>query len=445
MHDRRRRLTRRMSWLLLGALLLGLVACGGGEDGEGGSVPAAGESDVLLAWNDLGMHCLNPSYDQAVILPPYNTVWAQLVHRGSPPQIVTTGVTLEYRLLNNTTSATKTHPATGGDYGPFWTYVGQLFGVSLAPNTGLNLKNPALHNGLSGTMVLVGNHFEVDGVPATPVDDAGVWNPYQVMEITARNSTGAIVAKTRATVPTSDEIHCDKCHGADPFADILQKHDARAGTTLAASAPVLCASCHGSPVLGTSGPGAAGSYLSEAIHGAHADRGAGCYDCHPGATTRCNRSLAHTNNNAADGNCVACHGTLGQVASSIAAGRIPWTSEPQCATCHNNVAEVDTGSVLYRDATGHGGLNCAACHGSPHAMVPSREASDNYQALQYQGKALSIGSCGVCHSNSRGRGSSEFLGEHGSGRQSSACNVCHTAVTSADTSKWPHHYQWTGR
>ncbi|MFA6034485.1 MAG: hypothetical protein WC889_16420, partial [Myxococcota bacterium] len=34
---------------------------------------------VLLAWNDLGMHCLNPSYDSAVILPPYNTVWAQVV------------------------------------------------------------------------------------------------------------------------------------------------------------------------------------------------------------------------------------------------------------------------------------------------------------------------------------------------------------------------------
>jgi len=24
-----------------------------------------------------GMHCLNPSYDTAVILPPYNTIWAR--------------------------------------------------------------------------------------------------------------------------------------------------------------------------------------------------------------------------------------------------------------------------------------------------------------------------------------------------------------------------------
>lgn len=31
---------------------------------------------VLFAWNDLGMHCLNPTYNTAVILPPYNTVCA---------------------------------------------------------------------------------------------------------------------------------------------------------------------------------------------------------------------------------------------------------------------------------------------------------------------------------------------------------------------------------
>jgi len=26
----------------------------------------------VFAWNDLGMHCLNPTYDKLVILPPYN-------------------------------------------------------------------------------------------------------------------------------------------------------------------------------------------------------------------------------------------------------------------------------------------------------------------------------------------------------------------------------------
>jgi len=443
------------SWLIISAIILALLtACSGGGSGgssdggdttEGSSPPATSGDYVLFAWNDLGMHCLNPTYDTAVILPPYNTVWAQLVRRGSPPQLVTTGVSLEYRIVNNTSSADKTSNTTGADYGQFWTYVQQLFGVSLATDTGLNLKDPNRNNGLSGTMVVYGNHFEVNGIPLTPVDDNGQWNPYQVMEITARNGSGTIIAQTRTTVPTSDEIHCDKCHGgSNPFLDILEKHDDEIGTDLVNNQPVLCASCHGSPVLGGSGKGAAGIYLSEAIHGSHADRGAGCYDCHPGANTQCNRSLAHNGDNAADGNCEACHGTMQQVANSINEGRIPWESEPRCVDCHTGVAEVDTGTTLYRNADGHGGLNCAACHGSPHAMIPSREAVDNYQAIQYQEKALTIGSCGVCHDNSRGEGSGEFLEEHGSNNET-ACNICHTVVTTNDTSLWPHQYQWRGR
>ena len=448
--------------LVLLSLLL-LSACGGGggsgdvtagddisDDGtgDGGTPPVTDAGYTLLAWNDLGMHCLNPTYDTLVILPPYNTVWAQLVRRGSPPQLVTSGVTLDYRVVNNTSSADKTNPAMGSDFGQFWTYVQQLFGVSLAPDTGLNLVDPTLHNGLAGTLVQTGSHFEVDGIPLTPVDDSNVWNPYQVIEITAKDGSGNVLATTRATVPTSDEIRCATCHGSNAFADILAKHDADVGTGLAAATPVLCASCHGSPALGTSGPGSAGIYLSQAIHGFHADKSTplgaaiGCYDCHPGTTTRCNRSIAHT---AADGNCTTCHGSLQQLAAGIAAGRIPWASEPKCSDCHGGVAEVDTGTTLYRNASGHGGLGCPACHGSPHAMVPSSQASDNYQAIQYQGKALSLSSCAVCHATSRGAGLSEFLEEHGGTSHPSACGVCHTTITTIDTTLWPHHFEWQSR
>lgn len=197
------------------------------------------------------MHCLNPTYDTAVILPPYNTVWAQVVRRGDPPQIVTTGVTVGYKMLNNTYSDGKsgTAPVTS-EFAQFWTHVQELFGVGLASDTGLNLVDPTVHNGLSGTLRLKGDHFEVDGIPVTPLDDALRWNPYQVAEIRVKDAAGSVVAQTTATVPTSDEIHCDKCHGPTPFTDILTKHDANEGTTLLAQRPVLCASCHGSPVLG---------------------------------------------------------------------------------------------------------------------------------------------------------------------------------------------------
>lgn len=396
---------------------------------------------VVFAWNDLGMHCLNPTYDDFVILPPYNTVWAQVVRRGNPPQIVTQGIKVDYRLINNTFSYGKQ------SYGQFWDNMQALFGVTLPHDKGLNLEDPLVNNGLSGTMLAKGDHFQANGIPVTPVEDGGKWNPYQVAEVTVSDAaTGQQLAQTRATVPTSDEIHCDGCHGAG-VAPILTAHDNISGTSLQSQKPVLCASCHASPALGSPGkPGV--KYLSEAIHSFHGNLGADqptCYNCHPGASTKCNRSLRHT---ADDGNCTNCHGTLAQVGSSIAAGRVPWVNEPNCSQCHGGttIPEVDTGTTLYRYAKGHGGMSCAACHGSPHAMVPSREPSDNYQAISYQGKAVTIGSCAACHDNSRGEGSSEFNEEHGgtNPKHSNACHVCHTAVPSTPA-LWPHSYKWNAR
>jgi hypothetical protein len=432
--------------LLISLFCLSLISCGDGDEGDR-SIPAVGMNYVLLAWNDLGMHCLNPTYDTLVVLPPYNTVWAQLVRRGSRPTLVTSGVTLEYTMVNNSSSVNKSSIAHSSDYGQFWTYAFNLFGVTLANDPGLT------GNGLSGTMTPVGSHYEAVGIPVTPVDDSNVWNPYQVIEITVKDSSsGAVLAKTRATVPTSDEINCNRCHAptgtiTDSFNDILQKHDTAVGTTLISSTPVLCASCHDSPALGMSG-GSASTYLSEAIHGFHAGKttpegaAVGCYDCHPGTSTKCNRSQAHT---AADGNCVTCHGDMQNVATSITQGRIPWVTEPKCNSCHTGVSEVDTGTALYRNSLGHGGVNCAACHGSPHAMVPSNVSSDNYQALQYQGAALSLGSCAVCHSRSKGGGAGEFMGEHGGSGHPSACAVCHTTIPSGNTSLWPHRFEWKNR
>ena len=429
----------------MGAILiasLALVSCGtSGGDGDGDDVnakaiPAANMAYVAFAWNDLGMHCLNPTYDKAVILPPYNTVWVQVVKRGDPPEIVTAGLTVEYAIRNNTYSYGKR------SYGQFWDNMLALFGASLPHDKGLNLEDPAINNGLSGTMVVKGDHFQVNGIPVVPVDDALAYNPYQIADITVRDSgTNAILVQTSATVPTSDEFNCAKCHGADPLLDVLLSHDDNEGTNLANAGPVLCAGCHGSPALGQVGPGSSGLYLSRAIHGFHAVTGAACYDCHPGNIAKCSRSVAHT---AADGNCIACHGTLQDVASSIANGtRIPWVGEPMCATCHAGVAEVNTGTTLYRNANGHHGMSCPACHSSPHAMVPSSQASDNHQAVQYQTTVATIGSCKVCHPTSKGEGIDEFLQAHSN--RATACSVCHTAAPSANASQWPHQFQWKSR
>lgn len=440
---------RRASTALVscGILFLLLTAGCGKEDGVNAvGIPAGDDSYVVFAWNDLGMHCLNPTYDTAVLLPPYNTVWAQVVRRGNPPQVVTEGLSVQYRVVNNTHSYDKTD-ANGGDFGQFWDYCQAVFGVDLPHDRGLNLEDPAIHNGLSGTMVTKQDHFQVNGIPVTPVDDSGIWNPYQVLEVTVYQGSN-VVATTRTTIPTSDEINCARCHtesGQTVFENVLVRHDALHGTSLMDERPVLCAngSCHGSPALGQTAAGDNG-YLSKAIHAAHADRGAACYDCHPGTNTKCNRSLAHTN---PEGNCTACHGTLAAMAQGMESGRVPWAEEPKCgqAGCHTGVQGVDTGQVLYRNAAGHGNLACPACHSSPHAIVSSRETSDNYQAVQYQTASVTIGSCGACHENSHGEGAGEFGEEHGGSKgRVSACRVCHTSVSSG-TSNWPHAFTWKAR
>jgi hypothetical protein len=142
------------------------------------------------------------------------------------------------------------------------------------------------------------------------------------------------------------------------------------------------------------------------------------------------------------------YGSLENVSTSIGHGRVPWANEPKCATCHTGVAEVDTGNALYRNATGHGGVYCTSCHSSPHAMVPTSQSADNYQALQYQGKALPIADCGVCHKSSKGESNlGEYLEAHGgnSPERPNMCYICHTSVNTANTAQWPHQFQWKSR
>ncbi|MBM3304556.1 MAG: hypothetical protein FJY79_01195 [Candidatus Aminicenantes bacterium] len=400
-------------------------------------IPAESLEYVVLAWNDIGMHGFSATYDSEVLLPPYNTLWAQVVRRGAPPEIVTAGVRLEYRIVDNTFSYGKR------SYAQFWDNSLLLFGTALAPDTGLNFVDPGVHNGLTGEMVLKGNHFQADGIPVVPVNDADVWDPYQVAEIKVLDAaTGLELAVTRTTVPTSDEISCAKCHGVGDVKSILEAHDESEETTLVDSKPVLCAACHGSPFLGQTGPGSSGKYLSQAVHLTHSLKTVNCYDCHPGQETKGNRSTDHTN---ASGNCATCHGTMANLANTITSGRVPWSGQPKCASCHTFVHEVETGAALYKDSAGHGELSCSACHGPAHATVPSNEDSDHYQALQYQNKALTIGSCRVCHSSSKGGGLVNIVTAHGGDRPTS-CAVCHTApIATNNPESFPHRFQWRRR
>ncbi len=336
---------------------------------------------IVLGWNDLGMHCMNGEFSSLCILPPYNNMWAQVIKRGNPPQLVNSGVTLDYAFPLNSKSSNKVN---------FWQYANKLFGVTLANDIGLT------GNGMTGQLKWNGTAFEASGIPITPFEDAAptTERPYQEAQITMRlTSKAAIMDQTNFVTPVSTEIHCDKCHrGTNPYDAILKKHDEENGTHLLTSKPVLCGSCHADAALGTTGkPGIPN--LSQAIHGKHGEEvpSIGCYDCHPGQQTQCLRDAMYS----AGKTCTDCHGSIRTVASSISSGRRPWLDEPKCATCHPQQPE--NAGKLYRNSTGHGGLYCEACHNSTHAILPTVVYKDGLQNLRLQGTNKALGDCMVCH------------------------------------------------
>ena len=354
---------------------------------------------VVLAWNDLGMHCYNRDFQDLAVLPPYNTLWAQVVKVGDPPQIITSGITVTYSFPDNTYSVGKSN---------FWDYDLPLFGIDLDPNVGLTGK------GLTGTMDLHIDHFVADGIPLTEFRDGDLVNryPYQLAQIIVKESlTGTELAKLTVVAPVSTEMRCDYCHYDGALenistgrveTNILALHDMEneseypPGHTgaLMDRRPILCAECHASNALNA--PGVFGlPNLSKAMHDEHAEKVtqdlSGCYGCHPGPQTKCLRGVMAEEKGM---DCIDCHGTMKKVSHNPS----PWLNEPRCdsAACHGSGYAQD--QVLYRMSKDHGGIYCAACHDSPHAIAPSREPNDAIKYIELQGHSGTLDKCTVCHS-----------------------------------------------
>jgi len=248
---------------------------------------------------------------------------------------------------------------------------------------------------------------------------------------------------------------------------------------------ILCARCHASEAL--PGSGIAGiSPLTQAIHRRMANvvdpvtgltldstgNRSACYRCHPGSVTRCLRG-AMGNAVAADGTlamqCQSCHGSMSEVAS---VDRTGWLDEPACQNCHTGTAVLNNGEIrytsafepsgdrraavdqtfatnadkpapgysLYRFSTGHGGLQCEACHGSTHAEFPSSHRNDNLQSIALQGHVGMLIECTGCHASDPDTIDGGPHGVHPVGQvwverhgeavgegQTAACRACHGA------------------
>jgi hypothetical protein len=430
-------------------------------------IPLSGTQDYqVFSFNDLGMHCYDSDFSIFSILPLFNVLHGQVIMKGASPQLVVDAMDVTYKGMAdktgsiNTTSINKTN---------FWDFVFPLFGVNLALNEGIlgawmpgagNVPQPFHPNAHHATW------FSAEGIPITALDDNFKKNSYPLMMVEATDTnTMETVSSLPVVVPASDEMSCGVCHNTggeaaslpevqwststDPTLqykeNVLILHDYRSGTDLVNSMPVMCASCHYSPALDLAGTGPTGPqllnpYMSQAMHGFHASRivtppasGNLCFYCHPGEITKCARGAMET----AGLDCLNCHGNMYAVGR---ADRMPWTDLPRCESCHTGDAVSNIGdqiigrttymdspnvatfiiatnkrfaeeaNTLYRNSAGHNGVACESCHGSPHAIWPTREANDNLTAQTIQGHDGMIIECKVCH----GSGLSNTLdGPHG--------------------------------
>ena len=206
--------------------------------------------------------------------------------------------------------------------------------------------------------------------------------------------------------------------------------------------PVLCTACHASNE--SPGSGVEGMRpLTLVIHAKHsyvADPKRGlplsffndssvCLQCHSGPETRYLRG-SHRKVVNADGalsiQCQNCHGNLLAVGRT---GRQGWLDQPNCQSCHTGNAMQNNGQLRYTTAfdsagrvrlpvnrtfatesntpaaglnlfshsKGHGGLQCAACHGPAHGEWPSLESNENVQSQRLQGNRGTLARCTACH------------------------------------------------
>ncbi len=206
--------------------------------------------------------------------------------------------------------------------------------------------------------------------------------------------------------------------------------------------PVVCTRCHTSnAVPGSGAPGM--RPFTQLIHTKHAfvthptlgvplnqlNSSETCFQCHAGPSTRFLSGVHHNLVNA-DGSltmqCQNCHGAMTTVGAPTRQG---WLQEPNCQSCHTGTALQNNGELRYTNvfvtntvarvalnttyatqpdvpaaglslfhaSVGHGGLQCAACHGAAHAELPTLQANVNLQSQNAQGHPGVLADCTACH------------------------------------------------
>jgi len=342
-----------------------------------------GAEAQVLGWNNLGMHCMDSDYSVFSILPPYNTIEAQLIVGGA---LVTAsnGYTVTYQAVADPEGSFNSTAVGKGNYDAYMT---ALYGATLPPEMGLaGWAMPGTNNVPQAMLFEVTNQpapvsapnvltevnwFRAEGIPLTPYDDAGNKNAYPLMRLIAKDGATPI-ATNDIVLPVSDEMDCRACHAsgtqaaAEPAAgwvwaanperdyrlNILRLHDEQNFAqhhdlyvaaladrgynplglyrgVVADGRPVLCANCHSSEALGTPSYGTI-PQLTTSIHSKHASV----------MDPDLNIALDNSTHRTA---CYRCHpGSATKCLRGAMGGAIAddGSMSMQCQSCHGNMSQV---------------------------------------------------------------------------------------------------------
>ncbi len=354
----------------------------------------------VVAWNDLGMHCMDADYSVFSILPPYNNLHAQLMDSTNNKLINGGSYAVTFEAMADADGSINSYSAGKTN---FWQYAESFFGMSLPDGIGLTGYGSISPTPQALKPDSASAQFVAEGVPLTPYDDTMRRNTYPMTRVVARDASGALLAEAHVVMPVSDEMTCITCHSSasgpaarpisgwvndanldrDYKRNILRLHDEKNlpqwkykialkqkgynASGLLATADqgksILCAACHASNAL--PGTGIAGiKPLTEAIHTHHGnvrDASTGellgastnretCYQCHPGKETQCLRGAmgkAVEPDGSMSMQCQSCHGQMANVGKP---GRTGWLDQPNCQSCHHDglrdKTAVDASGVL---------------------------------------------------------------------------------------------------
>jgi hypothetical protein len=472
------------------------IVCGGAR-----AIAAPSTPWTVIAWNDLGMHCMDADYSVFAILPPFNNIHAQVIDSSGKLVRTAAGMTVTYEAVADSNGSINT---TSAGKNNFWDYVKSLFGAVLDMDTGLTgarMPGPA-NTPQPLAFDPAKNGFIASGIPMTPTDDSGQKNYYPMLRVVVRDASGGLLADTRIVTPVSDEMSCRACHSSgsptpaqppdgwvnDPNPDrdyklnILLMHDylqsesepyanalVTAGyntgglyaTVTADSTPVLCARCHASNALGTQGVSGVPP-LTTSMHGFHArqrdpetaltldnqsNRDA-CYRCHPGSTTRCLRGAMGNAVNP-DGSmqmqCQSCHGSMSDVGAPERQG---WLDEPNCQACHTGTAAQNSGQIRFTsvfDGAGQmrqpGNRVFATTLDMPAPGISLYRFSSGHSGMQ----------CEACHgsthaefTSSEGNDNAQSIALQGYAGVLTDCGICHRTAPS-DSIGGPHGMHVVGQ